>query len=180
MMINRYLAATVATLLATCASSSASTTLSGTFAHDNDKARISFVVGPKASTVTLTSAGYASGGFDPVFSLYRAGGHSVAFNDDAGSPDSKLIETLAPGYYALYVTQYNNFGPIDLTLSDFPFDGVPDFRGGFIDSYGNQRTGFWSVTLDGIAAVPEAANAGLLGLGVVAMFAARPRRASRG
>ena len=173
-MTIRTLAAIAAALVATGASA---TTLSGTFKNDNDKARIVFFAGKNA--VTLTSTGFAQGGFDPVFSLYKSGGQSVAFNDDqaAGNSDSQLALTLAPGYYALYVTQYNNFGPIDLNLADFPFDDVPDFRGGFVDSNGDQRTGFWSVDVTGAAAVPEAGGVMLLGMGVLGFAALRRKTA---
>ena len=170
----RTLAAIAAAMFATSASA---VTLSGTFTNDNDKASIVFLVGTGGSTVSLTSTGYAAGGFDPVFSLYKSGGQSVAFNDDWATKDSKLSLSLAAGYYELYVTQYNNFGPIDLNLADFPFDDVPDFRDGFVDSSGSKRTGFWSLDVLGAAAVPETGSLALLGLGVFG-FAALRRKAA--
>ncbi len=177
MKISLLLAAAVAALSATAASA---TTFSGTFTQDDGKAGFAFYVAAP-TVLTITSTGYAAGGLDPVLSLYDAAGNAVDFNDDNGvNPDSQLIETtLTTGRYRVFLTQYDNFGPASLALP-FNFEGQHNFRGGFIDYYGNQRTGFWSLDITGgfaATAVPEAATWGMMiaGFGLVGAAARRRR-----
>jgi hypothetical protein len=154
-----------------------------------------------AGGANLAGQMIARGGFDPVFSLYDANGLIVGFNtpnpdgsfdgfndDGVGVPldsvtgvgaDSKIMLALGAGSYALYLTQYSNFGPIDLT-NPFPFDGEPNFRGGFIDGTDDQRTSRFALDIAGVtsaAAVPEPASWAfmLLGFGAIG-GAVRSRR----
>lgn len=101
-MTIRTFTAVAAALLATSASAS---TFRGTFAHDNSKTAIYFYA-DAGTPVTLTSTGYAAGGFDPVFSLHDSTGTQIDVNDDQalGNPDSQLVETLDKGRYTLFVT----------------------------------------------------------------------------
>lgn len=203
MNIRLLAAAFAATLLATGASAGTAS-LTGTFAHDNDKALVRFTL-DRAGVVTLKSLGYAGGtnaagraiargGFDGVLSLYDstgtvvedASGNPIGFNDDGvGSMvdpttghggDPILSLDLAAGGYSVYLTQYSNFGPINLANA-FPFDGVPDFRSGFIDAYGSQRTGNWALDVSGASSVPEAASFVLLAVGTAGIVLRRRRTA---
>lgn len=201
MTINRYAAIATAVFATAAAAQASAATFSftGSLAKDNDKAAYVFTVAAP-TTVTLTSLGYAGGingagatiargGFDPVLSLYDATGTAVDFNDDGlGAPidtvtgvgaDSILSLSLAAGTYKVYLTQYNNFGPITLPAS-FAFDGQPNFRGGFVDFYGNQRSGNWALDISGVngaiaGSVPETASwvMTILGLGMVGAVARR-------
>ncbi len=200
-MTKLHLAAFAALLAAAAPAAAATFSLGGSFAVDNGKAAYSFYVA-QTGIVTLTSFGYAGGtngngdtiargGFDPVFSLYDNNGTAIDFNDDGnGVPldavtgvgaDPLLSLSLDAGRYFIYLTQYNNFGPLQFP-GFFAFDGQPDFRGGFVDFYGDQRTGNWSFDIDGASAaiaggVPETATwlTMIIGFGL-AGAAARRRR----
>ncbi len=197
-MMIKTLATVAAALLATNANA-VSTSFTGNLAHDNSLARVTFHVGT-AGTVYLTSLGFAggtnavgssiaAGGFDSVLSLYDSTGTAVDFNDDGATAvadstghasDAGLSLWLTPGIYAVYLTQYSNFGALQLS-NGFAFDGVPDFSGGFIDSYGNQRTSAWALDISGagVVSAPEASSAAamLVGMGLLG-FAARRRTAA--
>ena len=182
-MTIRSIAAIAAALLATGASA-ADFSFTGTFPLDNSKVAYSFTLG-SAGSVTLTSLGYAggtnlagntvaAGGFDSVLSLYDATGLLLDENDDVGTlGDAKLSSSLGAGSYKVYLTQYNNFGPVQLPGA-FAFDGQPNFRGGFVDFNGNRRTGSWALDISGVdsvvtASVPEPATWALMigGFGLV-------------
>ena len=198
-MIIRSLTALAAATLVATGASAASFSFAGTFAHDNDKTAYNFTLGA-TSVVTLTSLGYAGGtngagatiargGFDSVLSLYDSTGTAVDFNDDgAGVPvditghasDAKLSLSLAAGTYKVYLTQYNNFGPITLG-NGFAFDGQPNFRGGFVDLYGSARDGHWALDLSGVdsavsGSVPEAASWAMMIAGFVMVGGMARRR----
>ena len=158
-------------LLAAGSANAADFSFSGTFAQDNSKALCQFSV-TTPGTVTLTSTGYAAGGFDPVLTLYGYSASddlylNIAEADDAGTPDPELSIDLAAGTYFAYLTQYSNFGPI-VYGDPFPFDGEPDFQDGFAG-----RTGDWALTIGGVdaafQAVPEPASWALMIVGAGAV-----------
>jgi len=175
-MIRSIATIAVAALAATGA---AAASFSGTFAKDNGTAGFYFVV-TAPTTVTITSTGYAGGGFDPVLSLYDADGLNLDYNDDQaeGVSDPQLVSSLGKGKYTVYLSQYDNFGPASLGLP-FNFADQPDFRGGFIDFGGSQRTGDWALEISGAAgagAVPEPASWAMLIAGFGLVGAAMRRR----
>jgi hypothetical protein len=158
-----------------------------------------------AGGTNLAGQSVVRGGFDPVFSLYDSTGRVVGFNtpnpdgsydgfndDGLGAPldsvtnvgaDSKLVLTLAAGTYKLFLTQYSNFGPLDLANA-FPFESEPSFRGGFIDGNGDQRTGHWALDISGVdaaVAVPEPMSWSLMlvGFGAVGGTLRYRRRSTR-
>ncbi|MBC7519811.1 MAG: PEP-CTERM sorting domain-containing protein [Sandarakinorhabdus sp.] len=57
----------------------------------------------------------------------------------------------------------------------FAFSGEPNFRGGFVDLYGDQRTNAFAFDITGANAVPEAATWMLMiaGFGMVGAVARR-------
>jgi hypothetical protein len=176
-MIRTITAFAVAALAATGA---AAASFSGTFATDDQKAGFFFYV--KAPTaLTITSIGNAAGGFDPVLSLYNSAGVAIDYNDDTFGADPQLIRTnLATGRYTVFLTQYDNFGPASLALP-FNFDGQPNFRGGFVDSNGSQRTGFYALNITGAlkaGEVPEPATWAMLIVGFGLVGAVARRRAA--
>lgn len=179
-----HIAAIAAAALASTAVSTVASaaSFSGTFTHDNGKAGFYlYLMAP--AIVSIESIGNASGGFDPVLSLYNPSGLGIAFNDDqdAGVSDPKLVESLSAGRYTVYLTQYDNFGPASLGLP-FNFDDQPNFRGGFIDFYGAQRTGDWALSINGAfkaGAVPEPASWMMLIAGFGLVGAVKRRRAQR-
>ncbi len=192
-----HVAVIAAALVST--SASASTLFSqGIFKNDNDKATVSFTLA-KTSNVDLVSLGFAggtsatgrtiaAGGFDSILSLYDAVGNLIVDNDDGANAnvdattgraaDAELMRTLAAGTYTVYLTQWSNFGPLQLA-NGFAFDGVPDFRSGFVDISGAQRTGAWAFDIRGAAFVPEAGSTAMLlaGLGLLGVVARRRRAA---
>lgn len=174
----------------------------GTLLTDDGKAVFNFNLA-STSTVKIRSLGYAggtnaagnliaAGGFDPVLSLYDSSGQAIDFNDDGigaafdpvsgTASDSSLSLSLAAGKYIVYLTQYDNFGPANLALP-FNFEGQPNFRNGFVDFNGYQRTGNWALDINGVTtagAVPEPATWMLMLLGFAAVgVAARRRHAVR-
>lgn len=193
----RTFAAITAALLSTGASA-ANFAITGVLLADNGRASTTFNV-EVPSTVTLRTFGYAGGrntygrmiargGFDPVLSVYDAAGNAIDFNDDGvgvaidpttgAGGDSLLSLMLGVGVYKVFVTQYNNFGPLVLPGA-FAFDGQPNFRDGFVDFYGSQRSNAFALDILNVASVPEAGSTALMlaGLGLLG-FAARRRNAA--
>ncbi len=167
-------------IAAVAATGAAAASFSGTFANDNGKAGFFFYVAAP-TTISITSTGFAAGGFDPVLSLYDSAGEAIDYNDDQaeGVADSQLVLSgLATGRYTVFLTQYDNFGPASLALP-FAYDDQPNFRGGFIDFNGSQRTGFYALDIDGAfkaGAVPEAATWAMMIAGFGLAGAAMRRR----
>ena len=143
----------------------------GVFRADNDKVFFDFTANG-SSTITLRSFSYAGGvnaagmtiergGFDPILSLYDLStGLLIRTVDDGPDPvpadvvtnarfDTNFSQMIAAGSYRVFITQFNNFGPGTLG-APFPFDGNPDFRGGFIDATGNRRNGNWAFDVLGV------------------------------
>jgi hypothetical protein len=166
----------------------------GTFTHDDDVQLFSITL-LTGSTFEAVTQSYGTGGFDPVLSIFDAGGLQllVGSNQDGICPplqtdngecfDSDLVLPLPAGLYVLALSQSGNFanGP---TLADgFSATGSGDFTGGpFLDIFSNQQNGHWAVdilTADAAAelsptSVPE--PSGLVGTGLVLLAAGRLRR----
>ncbi len=180
--------------------SAASFSSAGFFPQDDRVQLFQFNVAT-ASAVTLRTLSYSGGtningtvvpegGFDPYLALFDSTGVLISDNDEApdappspvtGSAyDAFIQQTLAPGAYALSLSQFNNtaIGP-DLS-SGFLEAGSGNFtaafgcsNGSFCDIDGNNRTNAWAVDIlnadsasgpgGPIEPVPEPATPSLVG-----------------
>jgi hypothetical protein len=180
-------------LLTTCAGAGAANfSFTGTFNQDDDVQLFRFAVtGPSFTTVTLQTLSYdggvnaagaliPAGGFDPVISLFDAGGTLLDDNDDGSfGPDAFLALSLGAGNYFAALTESPNRanGP---NLSDrFLLAGTGNFTGpGFVDVFGNQRDAHWALDIlnvasaaVGIAAVPAPGTLWLVAAALLAFAA---------
>jgi hypothetical protein len=162
--------------------SAAAIDFSGHFVEDDDV----FVAMFSLSTdglVTLTTQGYALGGFDPLLSVFDASGDPLSLNDDdltcaAVSPgdtgfclDAHLVLHLVSGSYWFAVTQSPN-SPLGALADGFALEGSGNFTGGpFLDAFGNQRTSVWAARVDGVdpvpSPIPEPTTIGLVATGLI-------------
>lgn len=184
--------AAVACLSAARPVSAAAIDFSGNFVEDDDVFVATFSLSTD-SLVTLTTQGYALGGFDPLLSVFDASGDPLSLNDDevtctAVSPgdtgfclDAHLVLHLVGGSYWFAVTQSPN-SPLGALADGFALEGSGNFTGGpFVDAFGNQRTGVWAVRVDGVdpdpvpTPVPEPTTIGLMTTGLVALHLRRRR-----
>jgi hypothetical protein len=157
-----------------------------------------------ARTVTLETVSFSggfdvngqpvpAGGFDPVLTLFDGSGLIIDQNDDGPIPgDSQLIApNLAPGFYFLVLSQFDNF-PIGPFLSDgFTRQGQANFTGSVCGVPGGsfltintceQRSASWALNVrdvDTAAVVPEPSTAFLALMGLVACAAIQKRRRNR-
>jgi hypothetical protein len=190
----------VGVALATASPARAGTDFSftGSFNQDDEVQLFNFSVGLE-STVTLKTLSYAGGtnaagqvisrgGFDPILALFDSTGALIDQNDDGTFPnvavdsvtgvtyDTFLEAVLSPGAYTVAVSQYDNFANGPNLSNGFEREGEGNFRSGFFDVTGDQRTGAWAFDVlnvdfatDG-GEVPEPASAAIfavLGLAVI-------------
>lgn len=156
-------------------------TVSGTIVYHNDVVQIPISV-TETTDLTIWTDSFASGGFDPILTLWL-GGNLVTYNDDSQSVDPAQsyldsvlrLKDLAPGSYLLTVTSYNNFANGTTFAGGFLHDGAEPI---LIESWTVQRTGNYNVHwvpefLPFLSAVPEPSSAAMLlaGLGIAGAFA---------
>lgn len=180
-------------------------TFDGLFANDNDVALIAFdILSPSMFSAMTTS--YASGGFDPLLTLFDADGNWLTENDDdptgAAGVDALLVDPitlapllLTPGRYTLALSQtLNNSGlTVDepFARADFPsywresFDPegacaafvAVDFQSGETACVSNFFAGSMTITpLEQPQPVPEPGTLALLATGAAAALLRRSRR----
>jgi len=190
-----------ALLLLTCAFGSAAPLIfSGNFNFDDDVVLIPFLV-PSTNTVTISTSSFGdgSGGFEPILTLFDGAGNLIAQDTTGGTLPfgcgSRAIDPISgfcldgfiqgllnAGNYTLALTEWDNIanGP---TLADgFPQTGNgnftgPEFLGGlgsFILFDGSQRNSNWALQITG-ADVPEPGTAGLMLCAGLAMALLRRR-----
>ena len=172
-------------------------TQSGVFTTDDAHGKVSFNLvsnqtlyfyttsyagGPNADGTTA-----ASGGFDPILTLFDNTNTYVDSNDDdltnhynrpkggtGSSFDSYLALNLTAGNYTLVVTQSDNNAAVGSNINDpFSEDGQPNFTssfasgrpGMFYDATGGQNTGNYTLNVSAAPpSVPEASTPLSLGL----------------
>ena len=187
---------TLLPLVPTSAAPFSPITQSGVFATDEEHGLVAFSLASDQTLYFYTTsyAGglnadgstAASGGFDPIVTLFDSTNTYVAFNDDdtvnynrpkngtGSSLDAYLAQNLTAGNYTLVVTQFYSFANVGSNINDpFSEDGRPNFTsifasgrpGMFYDSTGNQNTGSYTVNVSAAPpAVPEASTNLSLGL----------------
>ena len=177
----------------------------GNFMDDDEVQFFNFsILDPVSVTLRTLSYGggtnangnvIASGGFDPIITLFDDAGNFITENDDdddnvlngalpdpvtGEASDSFLTIALLAGNYTVAVTQYANF-----------FDSLTNqFRGsetsGFVDDTGTTRTSFFAfdiLNVDSASAVsqpggtiPEPGSAVLFGSGLIGLAWWRRRK----
>lgn len=180
----RALAALGIALFAAQAASAQDFTFTGTFTQDDNVLYRDFTVGQFFLTRFYTTSA-ATGGFDPILSLFTLDGVFLGDDDDddfglggfpADARDSYLEIELDPGAYRLAISQYDNFW--DPTLSVFSRAGQGNFtgpNGPFVDDTGVKRTGSFAVV--GQVPIPEPGTYALMATGLVPLAAFLRRRA---
>jgi len=123
----------------------ASFDFNGNFAQDNDVVRFDFSLGLPGA-VTLFTSSWLGGGFDPILTLWDAGGNQILEQDDGslggalvsngvnynyGEFDSYIALNLAAGNYIATLTQYDNFPLSSLLADGFLRDADPVFTAAF-------------------------------------------------
>lgn len=147
----------------------------GSLPQGDAVASIDFTVSQFEQWLFYTTS-YATGGFDPVLTLFERNGLFQADNDDApffavpkpapSDFDSFIEIQLEPGDYTLAVSQTGNFSSVGSTLSD-PFSGA-----GTLAGFGGRTSAFAAVGV----AVPEPGSAALLLAGAGAAVGLLRRR----
>lgn len=79
---------------------------SGNFAADNSVYQLQ-IVNPTSQTFTINTTSFATGGFEPVLTLFDATGAPVD-NFGSGLGDASLMDTLSSGTYQLFLTEFPN------------------------------------------------------------------------
>ena len=169
-------------------------TLSGDFTADDNVELIPIsILG--LSQVTIQTTSFATGGFEPVLTLYDPSGNLLFQDANGGTEPSgcgaratdpvsgfcldAFIQGIlnVPGTYTLALTEWDNI-PSGPTLADgFPQTGNGNFTGpeftgnpgSFLLFNGAQRTSDWALQID-VAPIPEPGSLGLaLSAGFVAI-----------
>ena len=156
-------------------------TFSGLFKSDDQVAIYKFNVTDAGNPVTLTTTSFATGGFDPILSLFReADGAFIADNDDISFPndrDSLISLNLNPGSYLVALTQSDNFAVGPNIIDGFIRQGEGNYTGGpFLDPTAGQRTGSFGIALQNVSAAvaaPEPASVAFVALGALALAMGR-------
>lgn len=201
-MKTKNISAAILTItLAAGSANAADFSFTGNFNDDDEVQEFNFSTAAAASDVTLRTWSYAggtnaagtsiaSGGFDPILTLFNAStGALITYNDDGGSVaadpvtgagfDSLLTSNLPAGDYTATITQFSSFanGP---SLTE-------GFEGSGQDNFGS-RDSHWAVDVMNVNAasigtsyishtgvIPEPETYALLlaGLGLVAFMARR-------
>jgi len=170
---------------------------------------VQFTVNDPLATVTFRTFSYAggtnaagktiaSGGFDPIVTLFDNAGKYIAQNDDGVENrkgvtipidpvtgfrhDSLLSSLLKKGDYMATITQAPNQALANLTNGLTFIDGFSSNSStitGFIDVHGNPRTSSWaldiSIKSEPPAAVPLPAAVWLMGSGLVGLVGIRKK-----
>ena len=180
-----------AIVVAACVAGSANAgdfSFTGNFEHDDEVQEFQFTVVERVADVTLRTWSYAggtnaagaviaAGGFDPIITLFSAGGYRITWNDDDGTSwDSLISSSLAAGDYTATLTQNDSFA-----RGRTPADGF----GGSSHTNFSGRDAHWALDILNadsaslgatyISPIPEPESYALLlaGLGLVAIMKKR-------
>ncbi len=151
---------------------------SGNFTADNSVFTYDFTA-TSPQTYTIATTSYAAGGFDPVLTLFSAGGAPID-NFGSGTSDATLTDTLASGSYVLDLTEFPNVA-VGTLSQGFLFASDPTATGDncgvaggqFIDDITcTQRTNQYALTVASASAAvtPEPSTWLLVLSGAVGVF----------
>lgn len=136
--------------------------VSGSFTADNDTYSYSF--SPTSTQIfSFSTSSYAMGGFVPVLTLFNVTTGAPIDNAGTGTSDVFLTDTLGPGSYELFLTEFPNVANGNL-VDGFLFAGSPTITGDlcgvgggtFYDSTTcTQRTSSYALTASSSAVTPE-------------------------
>lgn len=135
-------------LAAASAASAADFSFTGNLNSDDDVLVFDFTVGATslvtfrtyswAGGVNAAGQSIAAGGFDPILAVYDSAGQRIGYNDDGGCGlvgsnagrcyDTYFSTNLTAGAYKVAVSQYDNFGPINLN-DPWPGTGYVNYNG---------------------------------------------------
>lgn len=169
----------LAASLPVCASPFFST--SGRMSADNSVVEVTFT-STSSYIYTFSTTSYASGGFNPVLTLFSSTGAPLD-NFGSGTSDATLMDALSPGTYFLTLTEFPNVA-INTLADGFLFASDPSITGDlcgvpggkFYDSVScTQRTGKYSLTST-IAPTPEPSSWMLMASGVAVLAYTSRRR----
>ncbi len=179
----------------------------GNFSSDDQILTIPFVLGAPG-TVTLDTTSFASGGFEPVLSLFEGTGAQTLIGQDTiggtapggcggrgidgGSGyclDALLEQSLNAGTYLLALTESDSIANGPGFLDGFSQQGQGNFTGpeftgsagSFLLFDGTQRSSAYLVNLTGdnlSSPTPEPFSAGLIAVGFAAVGLIRRKRKS--
>ena len=164
-------------LLALCSvatSGAKASTFTGSLANDNSVVKIDFSTA-SAQNYTFDTTSYATGGFDPILTLFTSAGTFVPNGVSGGGADADFTETLTPGSYILALTEFPNFDNTN-TITGFnpnnaaaiasicgassPFEDAETC--GLVPAAESQRTGNYAVDITSSSVTPEPPSALLL------------------
>ena len=195
------------TLLLTTQALASAISVSGTFTNDDQVQLLSFQTGG-TGVVRIETFGYAggidangvavpAGGFDPVFSLFRADGTLLGFGDDGATRvdpttgaalDALLDISLTAGDYFVAISQFDNFAIGPNFSAGFLETGNTTFTapygclaGRFCDVSGINRDGHFDIGVSGATVlepttVPEPTTVALVGLVLPGIWIGRRRK----
>ena len=158
-------------------------TQSGVFTDDNQVLQIPFS-STTTQNYTFSTTSYASGGFDPVLTLFTSAGTILPGNaNSAGGADAFLTDVLGPGSYILTLTEFPNFSNGTITgATGFTTGAAPSAS--FIDlvtgnpTTANYTVNYTSSAVSSVTPEPPTALLLLLPLGGVVVLNRRRLQAS--
>ena len=155
---------------------------SGTFAADNSVYSYNFST-TSTDLLNASTTSFATGGFDPVLTLFNVTTGAEVDNDGTGLSDATLSDLLPAGAYVLDLTEFPNVANGDLA-DGFLFAGDPTATGDLLgipggmfldDITGAQLTDNYSLNVS-VAPTPEPSSWLLMLSGAVGVFYASRRR----
>jgi hypothetical protein len=141
-------------------------TITGTLPNQGTALEEVFTL-PSATTLTVTTTSYATGGFESNLLLFNSAGTFVTAGTPFGSPDPSTgivgdmrmtVPNLPAGMYTLALTDFQLNQSLTATNLSAGFSVNYGSGSTFTDANGNVRTGNYAFTISTASAVPEPAT----------------------